>query len=86
MKHYVLILFIFLFGSMSFANPFYVEGKNTVRDKDVYLYNINLWKKLNADYDKRCWVETPTSYNNICKMGSYQREVVDQYYRTKKEY
>ena len=92
MKYFLTTFCLILFCSTVLANPFYQEGKDVVRDKDIYDYNVKLWKKLDINFDKKYIVSVvkdkdgniTTTYNY--PTGAFQREVIDKYYDLKKEY
>ena len=75
--------------SVAFSNPFYQEGKDVVRDKDIYDYNVKLWKKLDTNFDKKYIVSVvkdkdgniTTTYNY--PTGAFDKEVVGEYFRNK---
>ena len=73
MKHYVLIFFIFLLGSMSFAAPDYNPNHKTITYDTSY--NIALWNKLKTEYDKKCWVYKSDGSHNICGTNSFYKMV-----------
>ena len=82
MKYFLTALCLILFCSTALAVPATEQGlKNS--DSAVYMHDIKLFKQLEDDYRKRCWVETPTSFNNICGEGSYQEQVLGTYFRNK---
>lgn len=83
MKYFLTTFCLILFCSTALAVPATEQGlKNS--DSAVYMHDIKLFKQLEDDYFKRCFVQVaPNGHNNICPEGSYQEQVLGTYFRNK---
>ena len=82
MKHFLLMLFIFLFGSMSFAAPDFDTNYKTVTYDTSY--NIALWNKLVDNFSKKYLKSVEKSEYGMMHVYSYptgsnEKEVTQVY-------